>query len=107
AICLVASGRLSRRMKLVLAVAAGQVCHCNLSAVTVWPSGMSALATRTSTVLSCGCGDYAAGFGAELLARQAAMAQAPRAMARTISRAGFIRFTFHNTPRQLCGSYEG
>ena len=49
---LVASGRSLRRMKLLLAVAAGQVCHCRSSAVTDWPRPMSFFATRTSTVCS-------------------------------------------------------
>ena len=49
-ICVVASGRSVRRMKLLLAVAAGQTCHCTSSGPTDWPSGMSPLATSTSTV---------------------------------------------------------
>ena len=48
----VASGRSLRRMKMLLAVAAGQVCHCRSSGLTVWPRPMSDFATRTSTVCS-------------------------------------------------------
>jgi hypothetical protein len=40
AICVVASGRSLRRMKLLLAVAAGQVCHCSSPAPTGCPSAM-------------------------------------------------------------------
>ena len=49
-ISLMASALLARLMKLLLAVAAGQVCHCRSSGLTDWPSPMSDLATRISTV---------------------------------------------------------
>ena len=61
-ISLVASGRSLRRMKVSLAVAAGQVCHSMSLGVTVWPRPMSALATRTSTVCSCATGSAGAGL---------------------------------------------
>ena len=83
---------LSRRMKLLLAVAAGQVCHCRSSGFTVWPRPMSDLATRTSTV-----GNWATGCGAARAvsvprARYAATPPAPSAMVRTTIRAVFIRY---------------
>ena len=49
-----------RRMRVLLAVAAGQVCHCRSSAFTVWPRPMSDLATRTSAVGNCATGAAAA-----------------------------------------------
>ena len=52
----IASARWPRLMKLLLALAAGQVCHCRSSGLTDWPRPMSALATRTSTVGSCATG---------------------------------------------------
>jgi len=61
---LVASGRVSRRMKLLLAVVDGHVCHCRSSGFTVWPRLMSDFATSTSTVASCATG---AGGGGLLL----------------------------------------
>ena len=48
---------LSRRIKLLLAVAAGQVCHCRSSSLTDWPRPMSDLATRISAV-----GNWATGW---------------------------------------------
>ena len=42
-IWVVASGRSLRRMKMLLAVAAGQVCHCISSGLTDWPRPMSDL----------------------------------------------------------------
>ena len=97
----VASGRSPRRMKLLLAVAAGQVCHCRSSGLTDWPRPMSDLATRTSTVCSCATGSAGAGLLSEPLARYAATPPAPTAMVRTTMRAVFIRFTFHITPRRF------
>ena len=41
AISVVASGRSLRRMKALLAVVAGQLCHCVSSGLTVWPSPIS------------------------------------------------------------------
>ena len=38
---LIASAMSVRRMKPLLAVADGQVCHCRSSGLTVWPSPMS------------------------------------------------------------------
>ncbi len=99
AIWVVASGRSLRRIKLLLAVAAGQVCHCTSSGVTAWPRPMSDFATSTSTVCN-----WATGVGGGLsdpLARYAATPPAPTAMVRTIMRAVFIRFTFHMTPRRF------
>src|SRR6185312_12030439 len=49
-IWLAASGCSLRRMKMLLAVAAGQLCHCRSSGLTDWPRPMSDLAMRTSTV---------------------------------------------------------
>ena len=69
AIWVVASGRSLRRMKVLLALAAGQVCHCMSSGVTVWPRPMSALATRTSTVCSCATGAAGGGLSSDPLAR--------------------------------------
>ena len=56
---------LSRRIKLLLAVEAGQVCHCRSSALTDWPRPMSDLATRISVVgnWAIGC---ASGLGASV-----------------------------------------
>ena len=62
ATCVVASGRSLRRIKLELAVAAGQVCHCRSSGLTVWPRLMSDLATSTSTVSNCATGWAGAGL---------------------------------------------
>jgi hypothetical protein len=56
AIWVVASGRSLRRMKLLLAVPAGHVCHSRFSGLTDWPRPMSAFATRTSTVWICATG---------------------------------------------------
>ena len=47
-------------MKLLLAVEAGQVCHCRSSGFTDWPRPMSDLATRISVVGSCATGSAAA-----------------------------------------------
>src|SRR6202171_4973782 len=94
ALWVVASGRSLRRMKLLLAVAAGHVCHWRASAVTVWPRPMSDFATRTSTVCNCATGS-AGGLREEPLAQYAATPPAPRAMVRTTIRAVFIRFTIH------------
>ena len=60
-ISLVASGRSLRRMKELLAAAAGQVCHIMSLGVTVWPRPISALATRTSTICSCATGSVGGG----------------------------------------------
>ncbi|MBA7640734.1 hypothetical protein ES703_48405 [subsurface metagenome] len=98
-IWLVASGRSERLMKLPLALAVGQVCHCRSSGLTVWPSPISFLATRTSTVGSCATG-AGAGLSDDPLARYAAMPPATTATARTAMRAGVIRFTFHITERR-------
>jgi hypothetical protein len=49
-ICVVASGRSARRMKVLLAAVAGQVCHCISSGFSDRPSPMSDFATSTSTV---------------------------------------------------------
>ncbi len=101
ATCVVASGRSLRRMKVLLAVAAGQVCHCRSSGLTDWPRPMSALATRTSTVGIWATGSAGGGLLSDPLARYAAMPPAPTAMVRTTMRAVFIRFTFHITPRRF------
>ena len=61
-ISFIASALLARLMKLLLALAAGQVCHCRSSGLTDWPRPMSDLATRISTVGICAT----AGFGAGL-----------------------------------------
>src|SRR5258708_31304682 len=95
AISLVASGRSLGRIKLLLAVAAGQVWHCRASAVSVWPRPMSDFATRTSAVCSCAIGSLGGGFLSNPLARYAATPPAPRAIVRTTIRAVFIRFTIH------------
>src|SRR6478735_7188780 len=94
-ISLMASALLARLMKLPLAVAAGQVCHCRSSGLTDWPRPISDLATRTSTVGSWATGATATGVLLLLdpLARYAAMPPAPSAMIRTIIRAVYIRFT--------------
>src|SRR6185312_16682262 len=75
-IWLAASGCSLRRMKLLLAVAAGQVCHCRSSGLTDWPRPMSDFATRTSAVGSCATGTVGEGLS-EPLARYAAMPPAP------------------------------
>jgi hypothetical protein len=74
-IWVVASGCSLRRMKMLLAVAAGQVCHCRSSGLTDWPRPISDLATRTSTVGSWATGATATGVLLLLdpLARYAAM----------------------------------
>src|SRR4029450_794129 len=89
-----ASGRSLRRMRLLLAVAVGHVCHCMASAVTVWPRPMSDFATRTSTVCSVTVW-VGGGLSPNPLARYAATPPATRAMVRTTRRAVFIRFYFH------------
>src|SRR4051794_39486244 len=48
AIWVVASGRSLRRMKLLLAVEAGQLCHCTFSGVTEKATAKSEFATRKS-----------------------------------------------------------
>src|SRR5712692_149619 len=83
-----------RRIKLLLAVAAGHVCHCRASAVTVWPRPMSDFAMRTSTVCSA-IASAGGGLSPNPLARYAARPPAMRAMVRTTIRAVFIRFTIH------------
>ena len=95
AIWVVASGRSLRRMKVLLAVAAGQVCHCRSSGLTVWPRPMSDLATRTSTVCSCATGSAGRGLLSDPLARYAATPPALSAMVRTTMRAVYIRFTIY------------
>jgi len=97
AIWVVASGRSLRRMKVLLADDAGQVCHCSSFWVTVWPRPISDLATSTSTVCSCATGSAGGGLLSDPLARYAATPPAPTAMVRTTMRAVFIRFTFHIT----------
>ncbi len=62
AISLVASARSVRRMKLLLAAPAGQLCHCRFSGLTVWPRPMSDFATRTSTVCRFAVGAAGAGL---------------------------------------------
>ena len=93
-ISLMASALLARLMKLLLAVAAGQVCHCRSSGLTDWPRPISDLATRISTVCSCATGWAGAGLSLDPLARYAAMPPAPMAMARTTMRAVFITLHF-------------
>src|SRR5258708_34599727 len=92
---LVASGRSLRRIKLLLAVAAGHVCHWRSSAVTGWPRPMADFATGTSTVCNCATGSVGRDLSSDLLARYAATPPALRAMVRTTMRAVFIRFTIH------------
>src|ERR1700678_310076 len=60
-ISLMALERSLRRMKELLAVAAGHVCHDISLGVTVWPRLMSDLATRTSTVCNCATGSGGGG----------------------------------------------
>ncbi|MGY4449101.1 hypothetical protein ACVWZR_003761 [Bradyrhizobium sp. i1.3.1] len=84
---------LSRRMKALLAVAAGQDCHCRSSGFTAWPSWMSFFAISTSTVGSFSAtGRAGAGLLSKPLARYAATPPAPSAMTRTTMRAVFMRF---------------
>ena len=91
-----------RWMKLELVVAAGQLCHCRCSGFSDWPRLMSDLATRTSTVSTVGAtAATGAGRSSDPLARYAATPPAPTAMVRTTTRAVFIRFTFHITPRRF------
>ena len=85
-------------MKLLLAVAAGQVCQCRSSCLTDWPRPISDLATSTSTVGNCATG----WAGARLVFRAARQiggdAAGTSAMVRTTIRAVFIRFTATLTP---------
>src|SRR5882757_2266369 len=90
---LVASGRSLRRIKLLLAVAAGHVCHWIFSAETDWPRPMSDFATRTSTVCNCTTGSVGRDLVSNPRARYAATPPAPRAMVRTTIRAVYIRLT--------------
>src|SRR5580704_5365913 len=88
-----ASGRSGFLMKLLLAVADGQVCQAMSSGLTVWPRPMSDLATSTSTVGNCATGSAGAGLVSFApLASQAATPPALSAMPRTMIRAVFIRF---------------
>src|ERR1700745_454215 len=87
-------------MKLLLAVADGQVCHCRSSDFTVWPRPMSDFATSTSVVGSCATGSTGACLWSEPLARYAAMPPAQRAITRTMMREVFIRYT-SSTPSIL------
>src|SRR5882757_9006553 len=87
---LMASGRSLLRMKLGPAAAVGQVCQRKSGAATLFPSGMSDAAIRTSVFSSCATGGGGGG-GSERPARNAAMPPAKRAMTSTMIRAGFIR----------------
>src|SRR6478736_3054459 len=89
-----ASGLSLRRMKLLLAVADGQVCHCRSSDLTDWPRPISDLATRTSTVGNCATGAAGAGLSPLPLARYRAARPAQPAIARTTMRALFITLHF-------------
>src|SRR5467141_3361374 len=93
---LVASGRSLRRIKLLLAVAAGHVCHWRFSEATDWPRPMSDFATRTSTVCSCTTGSVAEDLLSNPRTRYAATPPALRAMIRTTIRAVYIRFTIYS-----------
>src|SRR4030081_2388333 len=102
----VASGRSWRRIKLLLAVAVGQVCHWRSSGATDWPRPMSDLATRTSAVRNCTTGSAWRDLLSDPLARYAATTPALRAMVRTTIRAVYIRFTIYTyagTPELYVG----
>src|SRR5436853_7503299 len=78
-ICLMASALLARLMKLLLAVAAGQVCHWRSFGLTDWPRPISDLATRIPTGCIFATGWDGAGASSDQLARYAAIAPAPLA----------------------------
>src|SRR6266849_107980 len=91
------SGRSLRRIKLLLAVVAGQVCHWRLSGVTDWPRPMSDFAPRPSTVCNCTPGPTGRACLVSVpRARYEATPPALRAMVRTTIRAVYIRFTIYS-----------
>jgi hypothetical protein len=87
----VALGRSLRRIKVLLAVATGQVGHRRSPGLT----------DRTSADCSGAIGSVGQSSLSNPLAGYAAMPSAPTALARATMRAVFIRFTFHITLRRF------
>ena len=92
---LCASGRSLRRMKLLLAVAAGQVCHWRSSGLDRLAKADVGLRNQNVHGLHLRNRSADGVCSSDPLARYAATPPAPRAMVRTTIRAVFIRFTIY------------